>query len=119
MSDKTYDFGFTFEDPTETVIHVQQPVSSDSGNQDEIMTKLAALEAKIVGSDPSGIVAEHKMLLEQEVSLKLREVEDMILPLMYNLKKNPEKEYLYWPGRKEKVQEQLNKILAITRGAEQ
>ena len=115
MSDKTYDFGFTFEDPTETVIHVQQPVSSDIGNQDEIMTKLAALEAKIVGSDPSGIVAEHKVLLEQEVSLKLREVEDMILPLLYNLKKNPEKEYIHWPKRSPIIDAQIEKITKITR----
>ena len=100
MSNTTYDFGFTFEDPTETVIQqpIQQPVV-DTAAQDEILSKLAALEAKIVNSDPSGIVAEHKALLEQEVSLKLKEVEDMILPPLYNLKKNPEKEYIHWPNR--------------------
>ena len=116
MSNTTYDFGFTFEDPTETIN--QQPAqqfSVDTGAQDEIMAKLAALEAKIVGSDPSGIVAEHKMLLEQEVSLKLREVEDMILPLLYNLKKNPEKEYIHWPKRSPIIDAQIEKITKITR----
>ena len=117
MSDKTYDFGFTFEDPTETVIHVQQPVSSDTGNQDEIMAKLSELAARITGSDPTGIVAEHKALLQQEVSSKLREVEDMILPLLYNLKKNPERDYIHWPGetRTKTIDTQIDKITAITR----
>jgi len=116
MSNTTYDFGFTFEDPTETVI--QQPTQQvvvDSSAQDEIMAKLAALEAKIVSSDPTGIVAEHKALLEQEVSLKLREVEDLILPLLYNLKKNPEKEYIHWPNRTPIIDAQIEKITSITR----
>ena len=62
-----------------------------------------------------GLAAEREKL-EQESKAKLAELEALIVPLMVNLMKNPEKEYLYWPGRKEKVQEQLDKILAITRG---
>jgi len=117
MSDKTYDFGFTFEDPTETVIHVPQPASVDNAAQDEIMAKLSELSARITGTDATGIVAEHKALLQQEVSSKLREVEDMILPLLYNLKKNPERDYIHWPGetRTKTIDAQIDKITAITR----
>ena len=117
MSDKTYDFGFTFEDPTETVIHVPQPASVDNAAQDEIMAKLSELSAKLAGTDATGIVAEHKALLQQEVSSKLREVEDMILPLLYNLKKNPERDYIHWPGetRTKTIDAQIDKITAITR----
>jgi hypothetical protein len=61
-------------------------------------------------------LAAEREKLENETKAKLAELEGLIVPLMVNLMKNPEKEYLYWPGRKEKVQEQLNKILAITRG---
>jgi hypothetical protein len=116
MSDKTYDFGFTFEDPTETVIHVPQPISVTAGN-DEILAKLSELSAKLEGTDASGIVAEHKALLQQEVSSKLKEVEDMILPLLYNLKKNPERDYIHWPGatRTKTIDAQIDKITAITR----
>jgi len=117
MSDKTYDFGFTFEDPTETVIHVPQPASVAYAAQDEIMEKLSELSARITGTDATGIVAEHKALLQQEVSSKLREVEDMILPLLYNLKKNPERDYIHWPGetRTKTIDAQIDKITAITR----
>ena len=117
MSDKTYDFGFTFEDPTETVIHVPQPASVAYAAQDEIMAKLSELSARIAGTDATGIVAEHKALLQQEVSSKLREVEDMILPLLYNLKKNPERDYIHWPGetRTKTIDAQIDKITAITR----
>jgi hypothetical protein len=115
-SNTTYDFGFTFEDPSEVAVQqtVQQTVVDTSG-QDEILAKLAALEAKIVNSDPSGIVAEHKALLEQEVALKLKDVESLILPLLYNLQKNPEKEYIHWPNRVEIINAQIKKITDITR----
>jgi hypothetical protein len=118
ISNTTYDFGFTFEDPQEPA---QQPVTQtvvDTSGQDAILAKLAALEAKIVNSDPSGIVAEHKVLLEQEVALKLKEVESLILPLLYNLMKNPEKEYIHWPNRVAIINAQIEKITSITRSYE-
>jgi hypothetical protein len=119
MSSTTYDFGFTFEDPTETVIHVPEPYSSqtiDTGDlKDEIMAKLYDLEARLLTSDQSGLIAEHKRLVEMEVSEKLKQVEDLILPLLYNLMKNPEKEYIHWPNRTPIIDNQIDKITAITR----
>jgi hypothetical protein len=119
MSNTTYDFGFTFEDPTETVIHVQEPYSSqtiDTGDlKDEIMAKLYDLEARLLTADQSSLIAEHKRLVEMEVSEKLKKVEDLILPLLYNLMKNPEKEYIHWPNRTPIIDAQIDKITAITR----
>ena len=119
MSNKTYDFGFTFEDPTETVIHVQEPYSSrttdDDDLKDEIMAKLYDLEARLLAVDQSTLISEHKRLVEMEVSEKLKQVEDLILPLMYNLMKNPEKEYIHWPNRTPIIDNQIEKITAITR----
>jgi len=119
MSNTTYDFGFTFEDPTETVIHVQEPYSSrttdDDDLKDEIMAKLYDLEARLLTVDQSTLISEHKRLVEMEVSEKLKQVEDLILPLMYNLMKNPEKEYIHWPNRTPIIDNQIEKITAITR----
>jgi len=46
---------------------------------------------------------------------KLKEVETMILPLLYNLQKNPTKEYIHWPNRTDIIQKQIDKILEVTR----
>jgi hypothetical protein len=119
MSNKTYDFGFTFEDPTETVIHVQEPYSSrtieDDNLKDEIMAKLYDIESRILTADQSTMISEHKRLVEMEVTEKLKQVEDLILPLLYNLMKNPEKEYIHWPNRIPIIDAQIDKITAITR----
>jgi hypothetical protein len=39
-----------------------------------------------------------------------------IIPLIDNLKKNPEKDYIFWPDRQTKVDAFLKKITAIYRG---
>lgn len=57
-----------------------------------------------------------KEKLVYEVKGKLGEVEQMILPLLVNLMKDPNKEYIYWPNRQDKIQEQINRIISITRG---
>ena len=119
MSTKMYDFGFTFEDPTETVIHVPEPYSSqplDTGDlKDEIMAKLYDLESRLLGMDTEQQLAQFKALVEADVATKLKEVEDLILPLLYNLMKNPEKEYIHWPNRTPIIDNQIEKITAITR----
>jgi hypothetical protein len=119
MSTNNYDFGFTFEDPTETVIHVQEPYSSQTIDaddlKDEIMEKLYDIESKLLGMDTEQQVAQFKALVEADVAMKLKEVEDLILPLLYNLMKNPEKEYIHWPNRTPIIDNQIDKITAITR----
>tara|TARA_Y100001937_G_scaffold79123_1_gene107245 strand:- start:779 stop:1045 length:267 start_codon:yes stop_codon:yes gene_type:complete len=42
---------------------------------------------------------------------KLNKLYNSILPLLSNLKKNPEKDYIYWPNRTEKV-EQFEDLIA-------
>jgi hypothetical protein len=46
---------------------------------------------------------------------KLKQVEDLILPLLHNLMKNPEKPTIHWPNRQKIIQAQIDKIMAITR----
>jgi len=63
-----------------------------------------------------GLESERTQLL-LSTSGKLKELEQIIMPLLINLMKTPDKEYIYWPNRKEKIQEQIDKILAITRAS--
>jgi hypothetical protein len=41
---------------------------------------------------------------------------DMVVPLINNLKANPEKDYIYWPNRYEKLDEFEAKLFAILNG---
>ena len=79
------------------------------------LDEIKKLEAKLLQIDNSGMVDEHKALVEQDVATKLRDVEDLVLPLLYNLQKNPEKEYIHWPNRTAIIDKQIEKIKAVTR----
>lgn len=50
-----------------------------------------------------------KDIIENE-SYKLKKVKEMITPFLVNLMKEPQKEYIYWPDRKEKVEQFLKQI---------
>ena len=39
------------------------------------------------------------------------------MPLLHNLAANPEKEYIYWPGRTEKVKAFIDKVNKIVDNA--
>ena len=62
-------------------------------------------------------VEERKGQLNEQYTTRMREVEKLIMPLLLHLKKNPDKEYIYWPNRTAKIDEQIKRILAFTRGA--
>lgn len=58
-------------------------------------------------------IRENERLLESAVlteSAKLEAFKNMIMPFLRNLTKNPEKEYIFWPDRAEKVEEFIKKI---------
>ena len=109
-----FDFGFTAVDEVPSESTPQQP-AAPSIDSDEIMDKLQQLEAKILSADNSGMINEHRALIESDVATKLRDVEDLILPLLFNLQKNPEKEYIHWPNRTAIIDKQIEKIKAVTR----
>jgi len=113
MADE-FDFGFTAVDEVPSEAPVQQPVTP-SIDEDKILDKLQELELTILNSDNSGMVNEHRSLIEADVSTKLRDVEDLVLPLLYNLQKNPEKEYIHWPNRTAIIDKQIERIKAVTR----
>lgn len=63
-----------------------------------------------VDFDPTAVQAE-----VDTAQNKLQQVESLILPLLKNLMKNPEKEYIHWPNRAPIIQKQIDRILALTR----
>lgn len=44
---------------------------------------------------------------------KLEQLYKTIMPLLRNLAKNPEKEYIFWPNRTEKMAEFIKKVDSI------
>ena len=110
-----FDFGFTAVDEPINTEPRTQTITVDSGNNEENMQKFYDLENKLLGMDNSTMLENYKALVQQDVALKLKQAEDMILPLLYNLKKNPEKEYIHWPNRNTIIDNQIEKLLAVTR----
>lgn len=41
---------------------------------------------------------------------KIKNIHNMIIPLLNNLKENPTKEYIYWPNRVEKIDSFIKKM---------
>lgn len=118
------DFGFSAVDETEVTQSVdpntlettviKEAVSSSSEAVARVEQKLDVI-LQLYNDGKLGIEMEREKLVA-ETSAKLVELEKMIVPLLVNLMRNPEKEYIYWPNRKEKIQEQIDKVLSLTRG---
>jgi hypothetical protein len=84
MSDNLFDFGFTLVDELEL-----EAVTEAQQAVNEVAQTSAELQAKI------------------------DKLYNAIQPLLNNLKKNPEKEYIHWPNRIQKVEEFENYLLKI------
>ena len=63
----------------------------------------------------SPVLTETYTTVEGEYKAKLKAVEQLIIPLLVNLMKNPDKDYIKWPNRAPQIQKQIDKILSITR----
>ena len=49
----------------------------------------------------------------QAVQDKMDKMYNAVMPLLNNLQKNPEKEYIYWPNRLDKVEEFSDKLKEV------
>lgn len=73
-------------------------------------------------SDDFGFTFEHgndKELLTsqeqiQDLQDRLKAVEKMILPLLENLMRDPEKDMIKWPNRKPVIEKQIKKLKKLT-----
>lgn len=84
ITDTDFDFGFSLVDENELEI-VQQS------------------QEKVAATSASASVTANK----------LDALYNMIMPLLNNLSKNPEKEYIYWPGRIDKIEAFRDKLKAV------
>jgi len=126
--ENSYDFGFTAVDSEEQIVEkpvvntqeivapVSQEISILKTTIDAIYKKLDNLEEVILaGTNKSFNIDSYKGLVEKEAEQKLKEVEGLIMPLLVNLMKNPQKDFIKWPNRVPVIESQIAKILAITR----
>ena len=122
--DSEFDVGFSTSDdvstplqstPAVTSQEISEPILERIRNLEinvgEVLNILERLENASTPLDTD----EYKGLIEKDVKTKLSAVEKMILPLLVNLMKNPEKDTIKWPGRAPIIEKQIEKILAITR----
>lgn len=128
-----YDFGFSAVDEIPQAQVEQQPNPWSSGPQpiiddiegihdnivrieqkmDAMMQVVTGLNQKLSNLDDEFDVV--KSTTEQEIKNKLVEVEKLTMPLLVNLLKTADRDYIHWPNREEKIQAQIDKLLLITR----
>lgn len=84
--DETNDFGFSLVSETELKAHEQ------------LLQKKIEEQSKVVEQT------------ETELKDKLHGLRDMIMPLLNNLAKDPEKTYILWPERSAKIKLFIDKI---------
>ena len=113
--DSAYDFGFTAADENELGALLGADAAHTSVDEIlDIQNKLAQILAMNSTCDGANQVKEE---YENLVTAKMSEVERIVIPLLINLRKNKEKDYLYWEGGQREAQcnLQLEKLLNITR----
>ena len=134
------DFGFTAVDQDELVTKtgesaaIQEKIaealkkvaeSSGSGASskqlEELDSKVDVL-TKVVSSaldeldDAKTSMGSSTDVAVSKLKSSLAEAEELILPLLYKLMENEDKEYIYWPNRKAIITQQVDRVKKITRG---
>lgn len=112
-----FDFGFTSVDSLELNNLING--NTNPTPPEEIVELQRKLDLILeMNSSCDGALAV-KAQYDSVLHAKMQEIEKTILPLLVNLKKNPEKDYLYWPGstRSAQCDLQVQKIINITRSS--
>ena len=107
----SFDFGFSAVDDEEykakTTEVEKKIVEVEAKSKD-----FSALEKKIDSAIKE--IGYKKDYLEEKYVEDMGKVEELILPILYNLMKNPEKDYIYWPKRESIIMKQIEKIKDVT-----
>ena len=77
-----------------------------NNNLADLLSRQEAAEAELEAK---------KTEFEEYKTKKLKALEKLIIPLLKNLKSNPSKAYIHWPGRAPVLDAQISKILSLTR----
>jgi hypothetical protein len=92
LSNLDNDFGFSLVSEAELKKH------------EEMLKKKVEEQSKVVAKATT------------EAQTKLETLRDMIMPLLNNLAKDPEKEYILWPNRAEKIAAFIEKVNTFVDG---
>ena len=110
-----FDFGFTATDADE----LESLLGTDA--EDITSEQVAEMKEKLdlilqMNSTCDG-ANQVKEQYDELLAAKMHEIEQVMLPLLVNLKKNKNKDYLHWPGvqRETQCELQIQKLLTITR----
>ena len=112
MSSNEEDFGFSAvnEIPKETVKEtVPVDLEGVEAKLEAILIRLDAIERNI--SQPAWANAEPN----EFVQARMKEVEDLVIPMLQGLAKNSDKAYIHWPNRKPLLEEKMKQIYKLTR----
>jgi len=93
----------------DNVLRIEQKV-------DALVSAMNGLNTKLMNLDDEFDVV--KNATSAEVKSQLTEVEKLVMPLLVNLLKTADKDYIHWPNRTATIQAQIDKLLAITRRTE-
>lgn len=108
-----FDFGFSTVDEEEVK-------EFETKVQSKVAEETAAISSDLENKIDSLLKArEGDTTKVQELEKKrkddLLKLEKIIMPLLRNLQKNPDDVYIKWPNRKDVIEKQIKKIVAITR----
>ena len=108
-----YDFGFTAINQDELNSIVTPPVNPEINGIKEKLDLILQMNSTCEGA----IAVKNQY--DQLVKARMEEIEKNIIPLLLNLKKNKERDYIYWPGAQRQAQcdLQIQKIISITRAS--
>jgi hypothetical protein len=77
-----------------------------NNNLADLLSRQEAAEAELEAK---------KIEFDEYKTKKLKAIEKLVIPLLKNLKSNPDKAYIHWPNRAGVLDAQISKILSMTR----
>ena len=107
------DFGFTAVNQDELSNIVVPAANPEINNIKEKLDLILEMNSTCEGA--IAVKAQY----DQLVKARMEEIEKNIIPLLLNLKKNKDRDYIYWPGMQRQAQcdLQIQKIVGITRAS--
>ncbi len=92
-------------------ISIDDAFNDDFGFSAVSEEELKALEKRLA----EDVKQKSKQLEDIETTYKgkLEQLYKAVMPLLHNLAANPEKEYIYWPNRTEKVKGFIDRVNTI------
>ena len=94
-----------------------KPIENSSLEISKVKADVSSIKSMM--NEVMQIVAEKdtitKEVSDEDQKAKMKELEKIILPFLYNLSKTTEP-YIHWPNRGPIIKAQIEKVLKITRG---